>query len=319
MQSLPETSSFVGIDVSGDRLDVHVLPSGVRFQLANTPREMWPLVARLSELDAPLIVLEATGGLQTPIARTLADAGHAVCVVNPRQVRDFARSIGLLAKTDRLDAYAIARFAEAVRPAPRAVCDRARAELAALVARRRQLVAMRTAETNRLKRTEAALLRRRIAVHVRWLHREIDAVEKDLRAAVVHDPAWRTSADLMLTAPGIGPATATTLLAGLPELGRLDRRAIASLVGVAPLSRDSGALKGKRTVWGGRRDVRAALYMASLVASRHNPVIRSFYKRLIAAGKSPKAALTACMRKLLVILNAMLRDQKPWRSEPICA
>lgn len=316
MQSLNHPPVFVGVDVSKARLDVHVLPSDERLTLKHTKAGMSRLLACLSDLGAPLVVLEATGGLEEPCARLLASAGFETAVVNPRQVRDFARAVGLLAKTDRLDAYVIARFAEAVAPKTRVRPDAARAELAGLIARRRQLVGMRTAESNRLKRARhrqaSAALCRGIAAHVRWLHGEIDKVETALREAVVADPVWRERADLLMSVPGVGPASATALIAGLPELGRLDRRAIASLVGVAPLNRDSGQMRGKRTIWGGRRDIRAVLYMACLVASRHNPVIRAFYQRLIAAGKPPKAALAACMRKLLTILNAMIRDHKPW-------
>ena len=255
--------------------------------------------------------MEATGGRQLPVAAALATAGLAVAVVNPRQVRDFARAIGQLAKTDALDAQLLARFAEVVQPTPRPLPDAQAQELSALLARRRQLVGMRTAERNRLD-TALPAVRPRIQAHIAWLDDELAALDHDLRDAVQASPLWRERENLLRSVPGVGPTTALTLLAEVPELGHLDRKAIAALVGVAPLACESGTLRGRRVVWGGRARVRAALYMAALVATRHNPTIRAFYQRLCAAGKPKKVALTACMHKLLLILNAILRHHTPW-------
>jgi transposase len=313
MQSLAQPSRFVGIDVSGRTLDIHIAPDAHSFTIPCTRPGMWELISRLSEYEDVLIVMEATGGLQGEAAALLAEAGHAVAVVNPRQIRDFARAMGLLAKTDRIDARVIARFAEAVRPEIRVSVSPEQTLLAALVARRRQLVAMITAERNRLWRSKSKALQRRIAAHLRWLRKEVDQIEADLQQAIDALPVWRRAARLLRSVPGVGPVVAFTLMASLPELGRLDRRRLASLVGVAPFNRDSGLMRGKRTTWGGRADLRAALYMATLVAVRSNPAIGRFYGRLIAAGKPPKVALTASMRKLLTILNAIGRDGTSWQ------
>jgi transposase len=313
MQSVTEARQFVGIDVSGRRLDV--LPANRCLNLPHTQAGLWQLLSELAALDDALIVLEAAGGLQKAAAEFLADAGHAVAVVNPRQIRDFARATGRLAKTDRLDAEGIARFAEAVRPEARVEVSPQRSALASLSTRRRQLVAMITAESNRQKRAADQLVRRRIGVHLRWLEQERQRIEGDLEKAVAAHPVWRRLATLLRSVPGIGPMVARTLLASLPELGQLDRRRLASLVGVAPFNRDSGLMRGQRTTWGGRSDLRAALYMAALVATRSNPVMRRFCERLIRAGKAPKVALTACMRKLLAILNAIIRDSTPWQTK----
>jgi transposase len=313
MNNIASIACFVGIDVSKDRLDVCLLPGGARFAVASTRDGLWMLVRQLGEVDEALVVLEATGGLQDEVATLLAELGHRVAVVNPRQVRDFARATGRLAKTDRIDAEVIAAFAAAVRPEARIVPDAARAELAVLTTRRRQLIAMQTGERQRLARVRERGVVRRIEVHIRWLGKEIAEIEHRLQKAIRQHPRWRRLAALVQSVPGIGPAVATTLIAALPELGRLSRRRLASLVGVAPFNRDSGRMRGKRTIWGGRSDVRAALYMAALVGSRHNPVLRAFYDRLRADGKSPKAALVACMRKLLTILNAIVREQTPWQ------
>jgi transposase len=262
---------------------------------------------------ACLVVLEATGGLQERAAAVLAAAGLAVAVVNPRQVRDFARATGRLAKTDRLDAAAIARFAAAVRPAPRDLPDAARQALIDLVARRRQLVEMRVAE--KVRRAQIApALRPRLDEHLAWLAEAIAELDRAIGTAIRHSPLWRVEDDLLGSVPGVGPLTRATLLAKLPELGHLDRRKIAALVGVAPMSRDSGTFRGQRFVQGGRADVRTVLYMATVTAVRCNPVIRAFHRRLIAAGKPAKVALTACMRKLLAILNAIARTRQPWHA-----
>jgi len=302
---------FVGIDVAKASLDVAVHPTTERWTLAYTEREVAGLLSRLAALAPALVVLEATGGLEGPLVGALAAAGLPVVVVNPRQVRDFAKATGLLAKTDALDAAVLAHFAAAVRPTPRALPDAATQALAALVTRRRQLVAMLTAERNRLSSAPRAL-RAEIQAHIRWLQRRLGRLDEDLHQAIRTSPAWRAQDDLLQSVPGVGPVLARTLLASLPELGHLDRKAIAALVGVAPLNRDSGTFRGRRRVWGGRAAVRAVLYMGTLVAVRHNPVLRAFYQRLRAAGKLPKVALTACMRKLLTILNAMLKQQTRW-------
>jgi len=306
-------SVFVGIDVSKDRLDVALRPSGDRWAVAHEEPGLATLVARLQGLAPTLIVLEATGGLAVPLTGALAAAGLPVVVVNPRQVRDFAKATGKLAKTDALDAAVLAQFAEAVRPALRPLPDAATQALSAVLARRRQLIEMLTAEKNRLGSTLPPV-RPGIRAHIRWLDRCLAALDADLAQAIRESPVWREKDDLLQSAPGVGPVLATTLLASLPELGTLTRQQIAALVGVAPLNRDSGAWRGKRRVWGGRAPVRAALYMSALVATRYNPVLRAFYQRLCAAGKAKKVALTACMRKLLTILNAMLKYRTPWEN-----
>ncbi|MBI2080169.1 MAG: IS110 family transposase [candidate division NC10 bacterium] len=302
---------FVGIDVAKASLDVAVHPTAERWTVEHTERELAGLTRRLTALQPALVVLEATGGLEGPLVGALAAAGLPVVVVNPRQVRDFAKATGLLAKTDALDAAVLAHFAAAVRPTPRPLPDAATQTLAALVTRRRQLVEMLTAERNRLGSAPRAL-RGEIQAHITWLKRRLARLDTDLGQAIRTSPVWRVQEDLLRSVPGVGPVLSATLLASLPELGTLNRKAIAALVGVAPLNRDSGTLRGRRRVWGGRAAVRAVLYMGALVAVRHNPVLRAFYQRLRAAGKLPKVALTACMRKLLTILNAMLKHQTPW-------
>ncbi len=305
---------FVGIDVSKARLDVALRPGDESFSVTNNQRGLATLVKRLQKLCVSRIVLEASGGYEIAAASELAAAGLPVAVVNPRQVRDFARATGRLAKTDALDARVLAHFAELIQPQARLLPDAQSRELMALVARRRQVVAMLTAEGNRQGRA-VPVLTRAIAAHVRWLRKQLGELDVVLEHAIRRSPAWCAKARLLRSVPGIGNVTVTTLLAHLPELGTLNRRAIAALVGVAPFNHDSGKLRGTRTIWGGRAQVRAVLYMSTLVASRRNPVVQAFYARLLAAGKKPKVALTACMRKLLVILNTMLRDQTPWTAE----
>ncbi len=305
---------FVGIDVAKDRLDVHVRPSREVFAVPRDGDGLTALVDRLKQLAPALVVLEASGGFEITGAAALAAAGVPLAVVNPRQIRDFARATGKLAKTDALDAAAIAHFAEAVHPEPRPLPDDQARELGELVARRRQVIEMIVAERNRSRQLQSARLKKRIERHLEALQKALTEIERDLGDNIRDTPVWREHENLMTSVPGVGTTTARTLIADLPELGTLDRKQIAALVGVAPLNRDSGTLRGKRTIWGGRAGVRAALYMAALTASRRNPAIAAFYKRLRAAGKPAKLALTACMRKLLVILNAIIRDKKPWQN-----
>jgi transposase len=255
--------------------------------------------------------LEATGGLQLPVVAALASAGLPLAMVNPRQVRDFARATGKLAKTDQLDAQVLAHFAEAVRPTPYPLPDAQTQELTALLTRRHQVVEMLTAEKNRLRTTRESV-RQRVQDHIRWLEQELADLDDDLERTLRESPLWREKDNLLRSVPGIGQVVSITLLADLPELGTLSRHQIAALVGVAPLNRDSGRFRGKRTVWGGRARVRAALYMAALTATRYNPIIKAFYHRLCGAGKARKVALTACMRKLLIILNSMVKHQQTW-------
>jgi transposase len=303
--------TFVGIEVSKDRLDLHLRPSGESFAVARKGEALAGLVERLRALAPALIVMEATGGYETIVAGALAAAGLPLAVVNPRRIRDFARATGKLAKTDRLDAAAIARFAEAIRPPARPVPDAQAQALGELVARRRQVIEMIVAEQNRRRRAGQRRVIRAIERRLAVLQAELSELDKNIDQAIRDTPAWQAEAELLQSVPGIGPATRRTLVAELPELGRLTRRRIAALVGIAPINRDSG---GRRAIAGGQAPVRAALYMAALVASRRNPVIAPYYDKLRAAGKSPKQALVACMRKLLVILNAILRDQKPWKT-----
>jgi transposase len=306
-----QAEAYIGIDVSAARLDTAVLPSGEVGQFNNDSGGIRDLVEWLVAMEPAGVVLEATGALEIPVAAELELGGLPVSVVNPRQVRDFARAVGKLAKTDSIDAMVLARFAQAVRPPGRPLPDAKARELRGVVDRRRQLVEMLTSERNRL-RTTPQRLQAQIDEHIRWLKSKIEELEKDLDELVRSSPMWRTREDLLRSVPGVGPVLSSTLIAYLPELGSLSRGQIAALVGVAPLNRDSGSFRGRRTVWGGRTHVRASLYMAALVATRYNPVIRSFYQRLCAAGKAKKVALTACMRKLLVILNSMLKRRTKW-------
>jgi transposase len=304
---------FVGIDVSKAQLDVALRPEG-RFAAPNTEVGIAQVLTRLQAVSPTLVVLEATGGLEIPLTGALAAAGMPVVVVNPRQVRDFAKATGKLAKTDALDAQTLAHFAEVMRPEPRPLPDEQTQTLAALLTRRRQLVEMLTAEKNRLASARTPV-RKSLCTHITWLERELSHTDRDLAHAIRESPVWREKEEILQSTPGVGPVVTTTLLANLPELGTLTAKQIAALVGVAPFNRDSGTLRGTRTVWGGRAQVRAVLYMGTLVATRFNPVIRAFYQRLCAAGKPKKVALTACMRKLLIILNAMLKHRTPWHLE----
>ncbi|GAC1400142.1 MAG: IS110 family transposase [Chloroflexota bacterium] len=304
----------VGIDVAKNKLDIAVRPSADQWVAPQTEEGLSTLVGRLTALEPELVVLEATGGYEVAVAAALATAGVPVAVVNPRQVRAFARGIGQLAKTDALDAAVLARFAEVVHPTPRPLPAAPAQDLSALVARRRQLVAMLVAERQRLD-TALVAVRPTISRHIRFLEEEGADLDRQLHDAVQASPLWREQEDLLRSTPGIGPTTALTLLAEVPELGQLDRKKIAALIGVAPFPCESGTLRGKRLVWGGRAHVRSALYMATLVAVRHNPVLRAFYQRLCAAGKPKKVALTAAMHKLLTILNAMLRHRTRWSTD----
>ena len=307
---------FVGIDVAKAELEVALRPTGERWTVPNTDASIAALVARLQAVAPTLIVLEATGGYQRAVVAALATAGLPVVVANPRQTRDFAKATGQLAKTDALDARALAHFAEAVRPTPRPVPDAQTEALRALLTRRRQLVAMRTAESNRLS-TAPAAVQADITAHLAWLDQRLATLDDDLDTTLRASPVWRERELLYRSVPGIGPVSARTLLLDLPELGTLSRQRIAALAGVAPFNCDSGTLRGRRTIWGGRAPLRATLYMATLVAVRHNPVLKAFYDRLLAAGKAKKVALTACIRKLLTILNAMVKHQTPWQPREV--
>jgi transposase len=307
---------FVGIDVAKAQLDIALRPTGERWSVPNDPHGWATLVARLQAVPPTLIVLEATGGLERTVTAALAAAGFPVVVVNPRQARDFARATGQLAKTDALDARALAHFADVIRPTPRPLPDAQTQELRALLGRRQQLIVMRTAEQNRLAGTSERLAKD-IAAHITWLNDRLATLDDALESLLRASPVWRENDDLLQSAPGIGPVCARTLLLELPELGTLTRQQIAALVGVAPLNCDSGTLRGRRTIWGGRAHVRTVLYMGTLVATRYNPRIKAFYERLLAAGKVKKVALTACMRKLLTMLNAMLKHRTPWQAQEV--
>ena len=308
---MTQESVYAGIDVAKERLDLALRPSGAIRTVSHDAAGVKDLVSELRSLELAVVVLESTGGLELPLAGALAAAGLPVVVVNPRQVRDFAKATGRLAKTDVLDARVIAHFAEAVRPAVRPLPDSDTQELHSLSARRSQVVEMLVAEKNRLGRASGAVAPR-IRAHIRWLEQELEELDQGLWQTLGRSPVWRERDGLLRSVPGVGPQLSAALLADLPELGRLGRRQIAALAGVAPMNRDSGSKRGRRSVCGGRARVRAVLYMGALVASRHNPVIRSFYQRLLAAGKPKKLALTACMRKLLTILNGMAKSGQRW-------
>ncbi len=310
---MEQKPTYIGIDVAKAQVDVAVHPTGMRWQAPSTEEGVQELISRVEALQPTLVLLEASGGLEIPLVAALANAHLPVVVVNPHQVRDFAKATGRLAKTDSLDAQVLAHFAEAVRPEPRPLPDTEARALAALLARRHQLISMLVAEKNRLGKALPSV-RSRIQTHITWLERELEDTDDDLQTMLRQSPVWCEKENLLRSVPGVGPQLALSLLAYLPELGTLDRKRIAALVGVAPFNRDSGPFRGRRKVWGGRVRVRTALYMATLVASRHNPVIRAFYQRLLAAGKPKKVALTACMRKLPTILNAILKNSTPWQA-----
>jgi transposase len=307
---------FVGIDVAKATLDIAVRPTAETWSAPNDATGIDALVTRLEALAPTLIVLEATGGYQGPLVAALAAAALPVVVVNPRHIRAFAQAVGILAKTDRLDAGVIAHFAEAVKPAPRALPDAQTQELRALLGRRRQLVEMVSAERARLD-TAPPGIQEAIQAHLAWLSDQITRLDAALTRASQAHPEWQVKDDVLQSIPGVGPVLARTMLAQVPELGTLGAKPLAALIGVAPFNRDSGTLRGRRTVYGGRAEVRAVLYMGALVATRHNPVLKAFYERLRAAGKAKKVALTACMHKLLTIMNAMVRDLKRWQPREV--
>jgi transposase len=313
---MSDVPCFVGIDVAKAQLDIAVRPSGERWAVPNDAAGVVTLVERLQALHPTLIVLEATGGLERIATAALATAGLPVVIVNPRQARDFARATGQWAKTDALDARALAHFADVIRPTPRPLPDTQTQELRALLSRRQQLIGMRTAEQNRLAGTSERLTQD-IEAHIAWLNARIATLDADLETMLRASPLWRENDDLLQSVPGVGPVCARTLLLELPELGTLTRQQIAALVGVAPLNCDSGTLRGRRTIWGGRAHVRTVLYMGTLVATRFNPQIKVFYQRLLAAGKRKKVALTACMHKLVTILNAMLKHRTSWQAQEV--
>lgn len=308
------SEEFAGIDVSKDWLDLHLLAGGDVDHVENTPDGCQALVRRLSKLPMVRIVVEATGGYERLIVAELAAAKLPVVVVNPRQVRDFAKAVGRLAKTDQIDAQVLARFASAVRPELRPLPTESEQKLRETLMRRAQLISMRTMETNRLKQAHAKKVRADVESVVAFLNQRLQAIDEDLDQFIQQSPAWQEKSDLLKTVPGIGDQTARMLIAELSALGSSSRQQIAALAGVAPMNRDSGLRRGKRTTIGGRAAVRSTLYMATLAATRFNPTIRAHYEHLRKAGKHAKVAIVACMRKLLTILNAMLRDRQPWRA-----
>jgi len=309
------TPCFVGIDVAKHTLEIARTASkesNESWTVPNNPEGFRAIVTRLRRWKPALIVMEATGRLEVPLALTLGAERFPLAIINPRQVRDFAKALGILAKTDRIDAQVLAQFAKTVQPEPRPLPEAAARELAQRLARRRQIVEMIVTEKNRLDQADPDI-RPEIQRHIDWLGKELDQINHDLEQKIKASPLWRNNDQLLRSVPGVGPTTSHTLLIGLPELGLLNRQQIAALVGVAPRNRDSGNFRGKRTTWGGRAQIRSVLYMATLAATTFNPVIREFYQRLVREGKAKKVALTACMRKLLTILNAIIKDQLPWR------
>ena len=311
-----ENKTYVGIDVSKNTLDLALHGELKTRNFTNDQPGIEKIVKLLKSLSPTLVVLEATGNYEFPIVAELGVGGVPTVVVNPRQIRDFARSAGVLAKTDILDARIIAWFAAAMQPAPRPIPEMEAQDLGAIIARRRQVVEMLTAEKNRLGNALKAV-KPRIRAHIVWLEKELDDINASLRQKVKDSPVWQENDKILQSVPGVGPTLSTTLLAELPELGNLNRKQVAALVGVAPLNRDSGTMRGKRTSWGGRKTVRKALYMATLTATRFNPLIKRFYERLCTAGKVKKVAITACMHKLLTVLNAMSKNRSCWPNEVV--
>ena len=314
----PTTDIFVGIDVSKAKLDVHVLPAKRAWSIPNEDDAILALCKELARLNATLVVLEATGGLERRLLAALLAANLPAVVVNPRRVRDFVKAHGCLAKTDALDAAVIALFAERIRPPVRPPIDAETQELAALLGRRRQVVDMITAEKNRLTANPPSkLVQRAIRKTISYLEKQLDKFDSDIDTAIGNSSVWKAKDDIIQSVPGAGPVLSRTILSCAPETGSLNRKEIAALVGVAPLNRDSGTLRGRRTIWGGRTEVRNVLYMATLAAIRFNPIIARFHARLVAAGKLPKVAIVACMHKLLTILNAMLRSNSRWQTTEV--
>lgn len=316
--SAKKSQPFIGIDVCKELLEVAVHERDYQFRCPNKPTAFTSLIGELIALRPALIVLEATGGWETRVTAALHAAGLPVVIINPRQVRDFAKAVGQLAKTDRLDARILAHFAAAVKPPLRPLKSQNEAELDALSGRRRQLIEMLTAEKNRYGSAATDTVSDEIKEHIDWLEERIDELDQQLQGLLKCSPVWRTKDKILKSVPGIGPVVSVSMLAELPELGTLNRHQISKLVGVAPLNRDSGPLRGTRHIYGGRARVRSMLYMAALSATRFNPVIKEFYLRLLAKHKPFKVAITACMRKLLVIINVMLRDSVPWKFEQAC-
>lgn len=314
MEQLPTSSRFVGIDVSKDRLDVYVRPSGRAFAVVRNDKGLALLIGDLRDLAPDLIVLEATGGFEITVAAALAAAGLPLAVVNPRQIRDFARATGRLAKTDALDAEVIALFAERIRPEPRPIADADSQALGELVARRRQVVEMIGMESNRLRQARTPRVQRTISATLKTLQAQLAELDHEINDTVRSSPVWRATDDLLTSVPGVGDVTARTLIADLPELGQIDRRRIAALVGLAPVNRDSGQMRGRRAIAGGRTVVRNVLYMATLSAVRWNPVIKQYFVSLVERGRPKKVALVACMRRLLGILNAIIRTKTSWQN-----
>jgi transposase len=312
---MESTGVYVGVDVSGDALDIAVHPRQKARTFKNDDMGISSAVTYLNKLAPIMVVMEATGGIEMPMAAALGASGITVAIVNPRQIRDYARSTGRLAKTDSIDAQIIADFAVAVHPEPRPLTDNQTQELKDITTRRLQLSEMITAEKNRLNRARRPVSDH-IKSHIAWLEQELEDMNSSMHQLIQESTIWREKDNLLQSVPGVGPILSSTLLAELPELGTLNRKQIAALVGVAPFNRDSGKLRGKRAVWGGRSKVRTALYMSTLVATRYNTVIRDFYERLTVAGKAKKVAITACMRKLLTILNAMVKYRSSWSHIP---
>lgn len=302
---------FIGIDVSTATLDVAILPIGETFTVNNDDKGFKALIKRLAPLKPELIVMEATGGLQNPVAIALTEAGLPVAIVNPRNVRHFAKALGVLAKTDTLDAFVIARFAERMRPEARPLPEKQMRELMACMARRSQLTEMMTAEKNRLT-TVSKSFQTSIKRHIAYIKKEVKAIDQQIAAMIEASPLWKAKDELLQSAPGVGATVSATLTAFLPELGKLDRKEIAALAGLAPINRDSGKFRGRRAIWGGRSAVRTMLYLAALAAIRTNQAMKRCYAKLLAKGKVKKVAIVACMRRLLTALNAMCRDNAPW-------
>jgi transposase len=303
---------FVGVDVSKDRLDIALRPIGQVLTFSNDHIGIEKLVQKVAEVKPCLIVLEATGGYELALAAALMRGGMPAVMINPRQARDFAKATGKLAKTDKIDANILAHYAEAIQPPVRPLPDERQKELSLLLTRQRQLVDMLAMEKNRLHNCPSTRVKTDVEAHIKWLKSQIKQLDKDVGSFIFESPAWRAKDELLQSVPGIGPTVSRVLIAYLPELGKLDRQKIAALAGLAPFNRDSGNMRGRRTIWGGRNRIRSLLYMAAVAALRFNPTIRAFYDRLVTAGKAKKLALTACMRKLLTILNAIVRTDSPW-------